>query len=53
MDTIKIENWMTVAEYATKHKITVQAVYKAIKKGQIETRKLGSLLMVHANKSIN
>ena len=52
MDTIKIENWMTVNEYADKHEISVQAVYKAIKKGKLKTRKLGSLMLVYSKKPI-
>lgn len=46
LDTINIEGWMTVAEYAVKCDISVQAVYKRIRKGSLHARKLKGLILV-------
>jgi len=41
-----IADFITVAEYAAKHRITVQAVYKKIKINKMETRKIGNLTLL-------
>ena len=46
LDTINIEGWITVSEYALKRSITVQAVYKRIRKGQLHARRLKGLILV-------
>jgi len=46
MEEIKLANWLTVKNYATKNKTTTHAVYKAIERGKLTTRKIGSTILV-------
>jgi len=47
MSDIKLANWMTVKDYSVKKGITVDAVYKAIKRGKLPSRKLGTFTLVY------
>lgn len=38
--------YMTVKEYADKQQQTVQAIYKAIKDGRLEHKKIGTFTLV-------
>ncbi len=49
MDTIKLANWMTVKDYAEKHKKTIHAVYKAVERGTLTARKIGSQILIYSN----
>jgi len=49
LDTINIDGWMTVAEYAVIRKCTVQAVYKRIRKGTLHARTFKGLTLVAKN----
>lgn len=40
------EKFMTVKEYAEHKYVSVQSVYQSIKRGSIEIKKIGSLILV-------
>tara|TARA_Y100000310_G_C20466802_1_gene708050 strand:+ start:82 stop:234 length:153 start_codon:yes stop_codon:yes gene_type:complete len=40
------ERFMTVKEYAGQNNVSVQSVYQSIKRGAIEVKKIGSLILV-------
>jgi len=46
---LKIENWMTVKDYAVKRGVTIHAVYKAIERGKLTTRRIGSTILVFSD----
>jgi len=46
LDVINIEGWMTVAEFAEKNEVSVQAVYKRIRKGTLHARTFKGLTLV-------
>jgi len=41
-----INGYMPVKDYAAKHNISVQAVYQKIKRGYLESTKIGSYVLV-------
>jgi len=45
-EEIKLANWMTVKDYAVKTKTTIHAVYKAIERGKLTTKKIGSTILI-------
>ena len=42
----QLNNIMTVADYAAKKEVTVQAVYQKIKRGNLQSRKIGTVVFV-------
>jgi len=42
-----LENWKPVKEYAELKEMSVQAVYQAIKRGKLESKKIGSFTLVY------
>lgn len=44
---MNIKNWTPVKDYADKHSMTVQAVYQAVKRGKLESKKLGSYTLIY------
>ena len=43
---MELKGYMPVKDYAEKEKLTVQAIYKAIREGRLESKKLGSYTLV-------
>ena len=46
METLFKNGYTTVKDYAEKKGVTVQAVYMAIKQKRIDSKKIGSLVLV-------
>ena len=46
METIVKYGYEPVKQYADKKGISVQAVYQAIKKGKLDSKKIGSMILV-------
>ena len=46
MDQIKLESWMLVEEYASKHDLNIHTVYKRIERGKLISKKLGRTVLV-------
>lgn len=44
---MNLQNWKPVKEYAELKDMTVQAVYQAIKRGKLESKKIGSYTLVY------
>ena len=42
----ELENWMTVKDYATLKEISVQAVYQAVNRKTIDSKKIGSVVLI-------
>lgn len=43
---MNLEGFMTVSEYAKKHGVTVQAVYQKLGRGNLKSKKIGTLILV-------
>lgn len=43
------KKYMPVKDYAEKHRITVQAVYQKIRRGNLEFKKIGTYTLVVAD----
>ena len=46
MEQVKGVSIMTVSDYAAKKDISVQAVYQKIKRGNLESKKIGKVVFV-------
>ena len=44
---MNLHNWKPVKEYAELKNMTVQAVYLAIKRGKLQSMKIGSYILVY------
>lgn len=46
MKQIKLDEWVKISTYAKKEGLTVQAIYKQAKKGQVETIDIDGVTLV-------
>ena len=42
----ELNNWMTVKDYADRENISVQAVYQAVNRKTLESKRLGSVVLI-------